>query len=56
MQTAKYSSQDLWPVPSCQVHRMVQFIESTVTANDFEALQPATGQEGLLRAMKKAAS
>lgn len=56
MQTAKYSSQDLWLVPPGQVHRMVQFIEPTVTASDFGALQPASGQEGLLRAFKKAAS
>ena len=57
MQTARQSStQDLWPVPSSRVHRTIQFIEPTVTANDFGALQPASGQDGLMRAIQRAAS
>jgi hypothetical protein len=57
MQTVKQSpSEDLWLAPSSQVHRTIQFIEPTVTANDFEALQPVSGQDGLRRAIQKAAS
>ena len=57
MQTAKQvASQDLWSVPSSQVHRTIQFIEPRVTANDFGALQPACGQDGLMRAIQRAAS
>jgi hypothetical protein len=57
MQTVKQSSsQDLWLAPSSQVHRTIQFIEPTVTANDFEALQPVSGQDGLRRAIQRAAS
>jgi hypothetical protein len=57
MQTVKQSpSEDLWLAPSSQVYRTIQFIEPTVTANDFEALQPVSGQDGLRRAIQKAAS
>jgi hypothetical protein len=57
MQTVKQSSsEDLWLAPSSQVHRTIQFIEPTVTANDLEALQPVSGQDGLRRAIQKAAS
>jgi hypothetical protein len=57
MQTVKQSSgEDLWLAPCSQVHRTIQFMEPTVTANDLEALQPVSGQHGLRRAIQKAAS
>ena len=57
MQTVKQSSsEDLWLAPSSQAHRTIQFIEPTVTANDFGALQPVSGQDGLRRAIQKAAA
>jgi hypothetical protein len=57
MQTVKQSSsQELRVVPSGQVHRAIQFIEPSVTANDFGALHPASGQDGLMRAIQRAAS
>jgi hypothetical protein len=57
MQTAKQSSSDdLWLVPSDEVDWIARFVEPAAIANDFAALPTASEPDGLLRAIKKAAS